>query len=68
MKIDLVKEIKVFLYFARINFLEVRVDLIMLFAFSSLLTGHEDCLELLLEHNPFAYLEGNPFTPLHCAV
>ncbi|KAK2516478.1 hypothetical protein Q9233_013769 [Columba guinea] len=29
---------------------------------------HEDCLELLLEHNPFAYLEGNPFTPLHCAV
>ena len=34
----------------------------------SLLTGHEDCLELLLEHNPFAYLEGNPFTPLHCAV
>lgn len=34
----------------------------------SLLPGHEDCLELLLEHNPFAYLEGNPFTPLHCAV
>ncbi|XP_010159910.1 PREDICTED: serine/threonine-protein phosphatase 6 regulatory ankyrin repeat subunit C-like, partial [Eurypyga helias] len=31
-------------------------------------SGHEDCLELLLEHNPFAYLEGNPFTPLHCAV
>uniref|UniRef100_A0A8C8SJZ8 Ankyrin repeat domain 52 n=1 Tax=Pelusios castaneus TaxID=367368 RepID=A0A8C8SJZ8_9SAUR len=30
-------------------------------------SGHEDCLELLLEHNPFAYLEGNPFTPLHCA-
>uniref|UniRef100_A0A8U7NX91 Ankyrin repeat domain 52 n=1 Tax=Corvus moneduloides TaxID=1196302 RepID=A0A8U7NX91_CORMO len=28
----------------------------------------ENCLELLLEHNPFAYLEGNPFTPLHCAV
>lgn len=30
--------------------------------------GHEDCLELLLEHSPFSYLEGNPFTPLHCAV
>ena len=31
-------------------------------------SGHEDCLELLLEHSPFSYLEGNPFTPLHCAV
>lgn len=35
---------------------------------SFLLPGHEDCLELLLEHSPFSYLEGNPFTPLHCAV
>lgn len=33
-----------------------------------LMPGHEDCLELLLEHSPFSYLEGNPFTPLHCAV
>lgn len=33
-----------------------------------LVPGHEDCLELLLEHSPFSYLEGNPFTPLHCAV
>lgn len=35
---------------------------------SSSCPGHEDCLELLLEHSPFSYLEGNPFTPLHCAV
>ncbi|MGH0178935.1 UNVERIFIED_CONTAM: hypothetical protein FKN15_077973 [Acipenser sinensis] len=30
--------------------------------------GHEDCLEVLLEHKPFSIEEGNPFTPLHCAV
>ena len=39
-----------------------------LITLSSSCPGHEDCLELLLEHSPFSYLEGNPFTPLHCAV
>ncbi|XP_056128880.1 serine/threonine-protein phosphatase 6 regulatory ankyrin repeat subunit C-like [Lampris incognitus] len=30
--------------------------------------GHEDCLEVLLEHKTFPHEEGNPFTPLHCAL
>ncbi|XP_065141494.1 serine/threonine-protein phosphatase 6 regulatory ankyrin repeat subunit C isoform X1 [Paramisgurnus dabryanus] len=30
--------------------------------------GHEDCLEVLLEHKPCSIQEGNPFTPLHCAL
>uniref|UniRef100_A0A8C7MDJ0 Ankyrin repeat domain 52 n=1 Tax=Oncorhynchus kisutch TaxID=8019 RepID=A0A8C7MDJ0_ONCKI len=30
--------------------------------------GHEDCLDVLLEHKPFSIQEGNPFTPLHCAL
>uniref|UniRef100_A0AAX7SSZ2 Ankyrin repeat domain 52 n=1 Tax=Astatotilapia calliptera TaxID=8154 RepID=A0AAX7SSZ2_ASTCA len=30
--------------------------------------GHEDCLEVLLEYKTFIHEEGNPFTPLHCAL
>uniref|UniRef100_A0A8C2D804 Ankyrin repeat domain 52a n=1 Tax=Cyprinus carpio TaxID=7962 RepID=A0A8C2D804_CYPCA len=30
--------------------------------------GHEDCLEVLLELKPCSIQEGNPFTPLHCAL
>uniref|UniRef100_A0A8C4HHZ3 Ankyrin repeat domain 52a n=1 Tax=Dicentrarchus labrax TaxID=13489 RepID=A0A8C4HHZ3_DICLA len=30
--------------------------------------GHEDCLEVLLEFKTFIHEEGNPFTPLHCAL
>ncbi|KAJ0036282.1 hypothetical protein NQD34_004959 [Periophthalmus magnuspinnatus] len=30
--------------------------------------GHEDCLEVLLEYKTFNHEEGNPFTPLHCAL
>ncbi|TSP79431.1 Serine/threonine-protein phosphatase 6 regulatory ankyrin repeat subunit C [Bagarius yarrelli] len=30
--------------------------------------GHEDCLEVLLEIKPCSITEGNPFTPLHCAL
>uniref|UniRef100_A0A4W5NNA9 Ankyrin repeat domain 52 n=1 Tax=Hucho hucho TaxID=62062 RepID=A0A4W5NNA9_9TELE len=30
--------------------------------------GHEDCLDVLLDHKPFSIQEGNPFTPLHCAL
>lgn len=34
----------------------------------SLSAGHEDCLEVLLEFKTFIHEEGNPFTPLHCAL
>lgn len=37
----------------------------MLFSLSA---GHEDCLEVLLEFKTFIHEEGNPFTPLHCAL
>ncbi|TRY86994.1 hypothetical protein DNTS_009105 [Danionella cerebrum] len=30
--------------------------------------GHEDCLDVLLELKPCSIQEGNPFTPLHCAL
>uniref|UniRef100_A0A8C7MWV7 Ankyrin repeat domain 52 n=1 Tax=Oncorhynchus kisutch TaxID=8019 RepID=A0A8C7MWV7_ONCKI len=30
--------------------------------------GHEDCLDVFLDHKPFSIQEGNPFTPLHCAL
>uniref|UniRef100_A0A673H9Q6 Serine/threonine-protein phosphatase 6 regulatory ankyrin repeat subunit C-like n=1 Tax=Sinocyclocheilus rhinocerous TaxID=307959 RepID=A0A673H9Q6_9TELE len=30
--------------------------------------GHNDCLEALLEYRPSSFQEGNPFTPLHCAL
>ncbi|KAJ8358548.1 hypothetical protein SKAU_G00150730 [Synaphobranchus kaupii] len=30
--------------------------------------GHEDCLEILLEHKPCSIQEESPFTPLHCAL
>uniref|UniRef100_A0A8C5GVK7 Ankyrin repeat domain 52 n=1 Tax=Gouania willdenowi TaxID=441366 RepID=A0A8C5GVK7_GOUWI len=30
--------------------------------------GHEDCLEVLLEFKTFIHEDGNPFTPLHCAL
>uniref|UniRef100_A0A673YDF4 Ankyrin repeat domain 52 n=1 Tax=Salmo trutta TaxID=8032 RepID=A0A673YDF4_SALTR len=30
--------------------------------------GHEDCLDVLLDHKPFSIQEGNPFTPLHCSA
>lgn len=33
-----------------------------------LVSGHEDCLEVLLEFKTFIHEEGNPFTPLHCAL
>lgn len=33
-----------------------------------LFLGHEDCLEVLLEFKTFIHEEGNPFTPLHCAL
>lgn len=31
-------------------------------------SGHEDCLEVLLEFKTLIHEEGNPFTPLHCAL
>ncbi|XP_078803735.1 serine/threonine-protein phosphatase 6 regulatory ankyrin repeat subunit C isoform X2 [Oryzias latipes] len=30
--------------------------------------GHEGCLHVLLENRIFSNQEGNPFTPLHCAL
>lgn len=30
--------------------------------------GHEGCVEVLLEQRDFRHFDGNPFTPLHCAV
>lgn len=36
--------------------------------FVCLFSGHEDCLEVLLEYKTFIHEEGNPFTPLHCAL
>ncbi|MBN3314346.1 ANR28 phosphatase, partial [Atractosteus spatula] len=30
--------------------------------------GHDTCVELLLEQEIFQKMEGNPFSPLHCAV
>lgn len=33
-----------------------------------LCAGHEDCLEVVLELKPCSIQEGNPFTPLHCAL
>lgn len=31
-------------------------------------TGHEGCVEVLLEQKGCRCIDGNPFTPLHCAV
>uniref|UniRef100_W5M8C8 Ankyrin repeat domain 44 n=1 Tax=Lepisosteus oculatus TaxID=7918 RepID=W5M8C8_LEPOC len=31
-------------------------------------SGHESCVEVLLEQKACRRFEGNPFTPLHCAV
>lgn len=31
-------------------------------------TGHDTCVEVLLEQEIFHKAEGNPFSPLHCAV
>lgn len=36
--------------------------------FVYLFSGNEDCLEVLLEYKTFIHEEGNPFTPLHCAL
>uniref|UniRef100_A0A672SWD4 Ankyrin repeat domain 44 n=1 Tax=Sinocyclocheilus grahami TaxID=75366 RepID=A0A672SWD4_SINGR len=30
--------------------------------------GHEGCVEVLLEQRDLRHFDGNPFTPLHCAV
>lgn len=42
----------------------IAVHQLLLSSFS----GHEDCLEVLLEFKTFIHEEGNPFTPLHCAL
>lgn len=31
-------------------------------------TGQEGCVEVILEQKDFRQFDGNPFTPLHCAV
>lgn len=36
--------------------------------FSFIYLGHETCVELLLEQEVFQKMEGNAFSPLHCAV
>ena len=30
--------------------------------------GHDSCVELILDGAVLSRLEGNPFSPLHCAV
>ena len=32
------------------------------------LSGHDGCVEILLEHDHFKKFTGNQFSPLHCAV
>lgn len=35
---------------------------------SPALSGHDGCVEILLEHDHFKKFSGNRFSPLHCAV
>lgn len=45
-----------------VSFLDFNIQ----FSFTYL--GHETCVELLLEQEVFQKIEGNAFSPLHCAV
>lgn len=43
------------------------LSLFVLFCFLPL-SGHDGCVEILLEHDHFKKFSGNRFSPLHCAV